>query len=207
MSFLEDVYFPRSLVLGTTGGPMYSTSVIQLKSGLEKRNKNWSYPLHEYDVTNAIDSNSRLNDLITMFHAAGGRAYGFRFQDKADYKSCGIHQTISATDQSLGTGDNSDVTWQLKKTYTVGVLSQTRIIQKPVAGTVLVALNGTPTSNYTIDTTTGIITFTVAPGLGVAITAGFHFDVPCRFDSDKLSTDLELHQNGTIETILREIRI
>jgi uncharacterized protein (TIGR02217 family) len=83
-----------------------------------------------------------------------------------------------------------------------------RTIAKPIAGSVTVALNGTSqASGWSVDTTTGVITFTTAPGLGVAITAGFEFDVPVRFDTDALDVTLDLERLGSISSIpLLEIR-
>ena len=77
-----------------------------------------------------------------------------------------------------------------------------------MAGTVLVALNGVnqPTG-WTVNTTTGIITFTVAPGIGIAVTAGFEFDVPVRFDSEAMDVTLDFERLGSITSIpLIEVR-
>lgn len=95
-----------------------------------------------------------------------------------------------------------------QKRYTSGAQSWTRVITKPVAGTVTIALNGTPqASGWSVSTTTGLITFTTAPALGVAITAGFEFDVPVRFNTDTLDVTLDLECLGSITSIpLVEIR-
>ena len=51
------------------------------------------------------------------------------------------------------------------------------------------------------------VTFTTAPGAGVAITAGFEFDAPVRFDTDMLDVTLDLERLGSITSIpLLEIR-
>ena len=71
-----------------------------------------------------------------------------------------------------------------------------------------IALNGTPqASGWSVTTATGLVTFTTAPALGVAITAGFEFDVPVRFDTDALDVTLDLERFGSITSIpLLEIR-
>ena len=71
-----------------------------------------------------------------------------------------------------------------------------------------IALNGTPqASGWSVSTTTGLITFTTAPAAGVAIAAGFEFDVPVRFDTDALDVTLDLERLGSITSIpLVEIR-
>ena len=62
-------------------------------------------------------------------------------------------------------------------------------------------------SGWTVDTTTGVVTFTTAPAGGVAVRAGFEFDVPVRFDSDTLDVTLDFERLGSITSIpLLEIR-
>ncbi len=73
---------------------------------------------------------------------------------------------------------------------------------------VRIALDGVEQiSGWTIDTTTGLITFDTAPGAGDAISAGFEFDVPVRFDTDALDVTLDLERLGSITSIpLLELR-
>lgn len=77
-----------------------------------------------------------------------------------------------------------------------------------MAGSVRVAVDGVEVaSGWTLDSTTGILTFGTAPGNGVAIRAGFDFDVPVRFDSDTLDVTLDIERLGSITSIsLIEIR-
>lgn len=101
-----------------------------------------------------------------------------------------------------------DTLFQLTKRYASGAQSWTRAITKPVAGTVTIALNGTPqASGWSVSTATGLVTFATAPAAGVTITAGFEFDVPVRFDTDVLDVTLDLERLGSITSIpLLEIR-
>ena len=94
------------------------------------------------------------------------------------------------------------------KRYASGAQSWTRAIAKPVTGTVRIALAGVEQpSGWSVDTATGVVTFSGAPGAGVAITAGFEFDVPVRFDTDVLDVTLDLERLGSITSIpLLELR-
>ena len=96
------------------------------------------------------------------------------------------------------------------KHYVSGVQTWTRTITKPVAGTVRIALDGSelaPEAGWSLDAASGVVTFAAAPDAGVAITAGFEFDVPVRFDSDRLEVTLDLERLGSIASIpLVEIR-
>jgi len=94
------------------------------------------------------------------------------------------------------------------KHYASGPRTWTRTITRPVTGTVSIALGGVEQlSGWAVDPATGIITFAAAPGNGVAIRAGFEFDVPVRFDSDVLDVTLDIERLGSITSIpLIEIR-
>src|SRR5690606_24124732 len=129
-----------------------------------------------------------LSLLTAFFEARRGRLHGFRFKDFADCKSCAPGATPAATDQVIGMGDGAAVTFALRKTYSDLGGAYVRAIVKPVAGSVTVALDGVGAGEgWSVDSATGLVTFDVAPGAGVAVTAGFQFDTPVRFDTDQLS--------------------
>jgi uncharacterized protein (TIGR02217 family) len=72
---------------------------------------------------------------------------------------------------------------------------EVRTITKPVAGTVKVYLDGIEQlSGWSADTTTGLVTFGMAPALGVEVTADFEFDVPVRFDADHMAVTIESYR-------------
>lgn len=207
MAFHE-TRFPDNISRGARGGPERRTQIVELASGDEERNASWADSRRRYDVAYGIRKADDLAAVIAFFEARGGRLYGFRFKDWSDYKSALPSVAVSRTDQSLGTGTGAATQFQLVKRYTSGAQTWTRTITKPVAGTLLVALNGVAQpSGWTVDTATGIITFTVAPGIGIAVTAGFEFDVPVRFDSEAMDVTLDFERLGSITSIpLIEVR-
>jgi uncharacterized protein (TIGR02217 family) len=120
---------------------------------------------------------------------------------------------VTATDQVIGAGDGATAAFQLVKTYGSIHAPYQRPIMKPVVGSVRVAVDGTEKAvdtDFTIDTTTGIVTFLAGhiPASGEAVSAGFLFDVPVRFDTDYLEVDLSAFAAGVIPKIpLVEIRL
>jgi uncharacterized protein (TIGR02217 family) len=78
-----------------------------------------------------------------------------------------------------------------------------------VAGTVLIAIGGvTRLTGWNVDTTTGLVTFGTAPAAGAAITAGFQFHVPVRFDTDYLEFTMSGPDYGEFVDIpVVEIRV
>ena len=208
MAFHE-VRFPDNISRGARGGPERRTQIVELASGAEERNASWANSRRRYDVAYGIRRADDLAAVVAFFEARNGRLHGFRFKDWSDFKSCLPSQTPGPTDQSIGTGTGAATQYPLTKRYTSGAQSWTRAITKPVAGTVTIALNGvTQASGWSVSTTTGLITFTTAPAVGVAITAGFEFDVPVRFDTDALDITLDLERLGSITSIpLIELRL
>lgn len=201
MSF-DEVQFPTAISLGSTGGPERQSNIVILGSGAEVRNARWLNSRRSYDIGYGMHSDDDLHTVIEFFEARNAKLIGFRFKDWSDYKSCAPQQTVSALDQPLGTGSITPMSYQLKKNYTSGARTWTRTILKPVSGTVKCAINGVTTGAFTVDTTTGIVTFTAPPAAGAVLTAGFEFDTPVRFDTDKLVINMKDYRAGQIQSIL-----
>lgn len=207
MSFLETPRFPTDISYGSKGGPAFNTTIISIKSGDESRNINWTYPKFEGDVSYGIKNMPDLYSLNEFFHAMRGMGHGFRYKDWSDYKSCSPNNTVADTDQTIGVGDASEDEFQLIKNYTRGAINGVRIIKKPVSGTVVVSINDvTQSSGWSVDTATGIITFTSPPGNGLNVKAGYEFDVPCRFDTDSLSISLDFYSGGGTSVPIVELK-
>ena len=178
------------------------TEIARLGNGHEERNSLWARSYLAADLSTVARTLDQIHDIAAFWEARQGRARGFRMKDRTDWKSCKPNQTPAATDQVIGTGDGTTTEFQLSKTYPSGTQSYVREIAKPVAGTVLIALDGADqTSGWSVDTTTGVVTFASAPGDGVQVTAGFEFDVPVRFDTDDLGLTLLYQEEGQIDAI------
>lgn len=182
----HEVSFPVPLALAATGGPERRTDVVPLAGGGEARNAVWAGSRRHWDVGSAALKLDALQELVAFFEARNGRLHGFRFRDALDDRSCAAGESHSATDQAIGTGDGVETVFQLVKAYG----GYQRAILKPVAGSVLVAVNGVAVS-HAADETNGVVTLDVAPAGGAVVTAGFRFDCPVRFDADRLDITLE----------------
>jgi uncharacterized protein (TIGR02217 family) len=206
MTFLETPTFPGCPSFGYTATPMYSVTVVRRASGHERRNANWSRPLYQYGVTVGPRAEADIQELLEFWHAVGGNAVGFRFKDWSDYKSCYVGDTPDPLDQPLVAVTGSPSGYQLTKRYTQGARSQDREIYKPVTGTIRVADNGTEktiTTDWTVDTTTGLVTLLFTPT--GPLTWGGEFDVPVRFDGE-FPVELTSHQVESVAFTLMELR-
>ncbi|MEM7499136.1 MAG: DUF2460 domain-containing protein [Pseudomonadota bacterium] len=208
MAFHE-VRFPAAISFGSTGGLERRTEVVRLASGHEERNTPWAAARRRYDAGLGVRTLDDLAEVVAFFEARRGMLHAFRWKDWLDNKSCAPSAEPAATDQAIGTGDGATVAFPLVKTYEPGAYAESRVIAKPVEGSVSVALGGAAQgSGFTVDYATGIVTFDAAPGAGVAVTAGFVFDVPVRFDTDAIDINLAAFEAGEIPSIpVIEVRV
>ena len=207
----HDIRFPVGLSFGALGGPERRTEVVELANGFEERNTPWSASRRRYDAGTGLRALDDLEELVAFFEARAGRLHGFRWKDWGDYRSARASQPITARDQLLGHGDGETREFQLRKGYASGAQTFWRVIAKPVAGTVLAAIAQeamTLGEDYTVDSTTGIISFNRAPETGTEITAGFEFDVPVRFDTDLIQLSVASFKAGELPKVpVLEIRL
>jgi len=183
---VHPIRLPVDIEQGAEGGPGFKTSILTLASGGERRNIEWSRVRGEWDISYGIQSKADIDDVKAFFYARRANGYGFLFKDWSD---CEIGAVGSA--QIIGTGTGALATFQIVKVYEPGTYEYSRLILRPVTGTLLVYVNAvlkTETTHYTVDYTTGIITFTGGniPANGLTVAVICEFDIPVRFVQEKL---------------------
>lgn len=208
MTVFHEVRFPFSVSIGAAGGPERRTEIVPLVSGREQRNTPWADSRRRYDAGPGVRSLTDIHTMIEFFEARRGPLHGFRFRDPFDNRSAPPGAAPDPSDQRIGTGDGNATQFQLVKHYESGGEAWTRTISKPVEGSVRVAVEGVETVDFTLDPASGLVTLADPPASGQAVTAGFAFDVPVRFASDRL--DLALDEPGAASALsipLIEIRV
>jgi uncharacterized protein (TIGR02217 family) len=212
MTPFHEILFPLDVALKSAGGPERRTEIVGFGSGREQRNARWADSRRRYDAGYGVKTFKALQQVVAFFEERRGPLTGFRWCDRLDCSSAAPGAALSPLDQGIGIGDGTRASYQLVKTYGAGFAPYVRSIAKPVAGSVRVAVSGVEAAaaSFACDPATGIVTF--APGhlppSGAAVTAGFQFDVPVRFDTDYLEVDLSAFAAGAIPKIpLVEIRV
>ena len=206
MSSFHEIQFPLDISMRASGGPERRTDIVATGTNSEERNARWANSRRKFEAGYGVRSLNAIAAVTAFFEERRGRLYGFRWRDVTDFKSCLPAANPSSSDQVIGTGDGTSAQFQLVKTYGAAFAPWQRVIAKPVAGSVLVAVNGVAlnaTTDFTCDPTTGIITIAAAkiPIAGANLTAGYLFDVPVRFDTDYLAIDLTAFVAGDIPKI------
>lgn len=197
--FIETPRFDADISFGSKGGPGFKTNVFVGESPAETRTQNWTYSRGRWELSQEVRDLADMDVIRSFFYNAYGKARGFRFKDWSDY---------TLTDEVIGTGDGSNRVFNITKEYGSGTYLYTRRIFKPVSGTLSVKVNGSTVSDstYTVNYTTGIITFNVpnTPPNGHDVAVTCEFDVPVRFDTDKMPvnyTGFGLQTWGTIPIV------
>lgn len=164
------------------GGPSFSTRLVQLANGREKRNINWSRGRQVFKAPFQNVDQASVDIIRTAFYACRGMAYGFLFKDWTDFQ---------ADHAAMGVAPASNIPVQLIKPYvTPGSEGYNRTIQKPIAEGLTVYQAGVAKVG-TVDATSGLFTPTTDWTPGALLTWSGEFRVPVRFDQDDLPFTLD----------------
>jgi uncharacterized protein (TIGR02217 family) len=176
MAFYE-IQFPSNFSYGAHGGYGWLTHVVSTQAAYEYRSPQWAMMRGRWNVGHNLRQPTDYQTLMMFFVSMQGRVNAWRFKDWNDFTDWGVG--------TFQTNPNNQL--QLCKTYTApspvtGSSQPTfqRWISKPVPGTL------TLPGGVTVDYTTGIVT---GGSLGGVWTG--QFDVPCRFDTDSLDSQVE----------------
>ena len=177
---VDNARLPIEVEAGARGGPGFKTTIFAADSGHERRNVDWERSRGRWDISYGITDKTTLDVVRDFFMAQRGRAYGFRFRDWNDY----------TFDQVIGTGDGTETAFQVFKRYGSGARNFDRVLTTLVAGTLTVHLDDVAQeSGVTVDVATAIVTFDAAPAEDAEIHFAGQFDVPARFDVDRLKIE------------------
>lgn len=206
MQAFDSVDFPLAIGRNAAVITEFSTQILEAPSGHEQRASEWADARMRYDAGPGIRSEADVRLLTDFFRARRGAARGFRFRDPYDHSSAPDGGGVTPLDQLIGVGDGVRLRFALCKNYGSGADAQKRNIGLPAALSVRVAVNGVEQSGFILDAD-GAVTLEMAPPAGAAVTAGFLFDVPVRFASDRLEVSRNTFLAGEIaEVALVEVR-
>ncbi len=205
--FLEE-RLPIDVRMGASTGDDYAVDVKVTAGGAEYRRLIHPYPMRRWTINFTLLRSDLATRVLALYHRAYGRYAGFRVRSWDDFTTAqNGRDAPTNADQSLLR--LSAGVYQLRKAYGqgasgIGIGLPVRTIYKPVAGTLLIAKNGVAVvSGVTLNSTNGQVTISPAPLVGDAITGGFEFDLPARFDSsiDVTAIARDARDCGSIDII------
>ncbi len=201
----HDTRLPVDIERGALGGPGFHTEITPLSSGAEQRNINWARVRGEWDVGYGIMVQvssfveADMDTIIAFFYAREGRAHGFRFKDWSDFK-IGDVDNPTTNNQSIGTGNDSQTIFSCFKRYTNGGVTYDRPVTHLVTGRTIALVNNVEVG-ATFDLLLGTCTYDSAPAGGTDAQIAVEFDIPVRFDTDRLAINLVMFERGSWENI------
>jgi uncharacterized protein (TIGR02217 family) len=179
ITVFADVILSNSvLAAGVQGRQIRRNERNTQVNGAEYINPVWTQTLREYDWETVPLRTADWQYLERLHEGTDAGAYGFLMEDPKD--------------SSVGAGAGvvtglTSTTFQLEKLYTIASRTKRRKITRPRSAGFVVMVSGAPLGggDYTLDTTTGIITIPSAP-LANQVTWTGRFYVPVHFKSDTI---------------------
>lgn len=172
---------------GSSYADDYNVVVTRTAGGARYPKLTHPYPQRRFRLNFRENLVNMWADVVNLYHRCYGTYYGFRVKAADDFTTRTDGRSAPTKDDQTLVYVSSGV-YQLRKQYGLdaaagGIGYPSRTIYKPVAGTTIVAKNGTLIgSGVTVDTTTGRVTISPAPSYPAdVITGGCEFDVPVVF--------------------------
>lgn len=186
--------------LGAVRRDVDDLEVVRTDGGSEVRNTRWSQSLLAFDVSfpTATRDDPVFLEVRNAYRATRAGLHSFKFRDWTEYQ---------AVDEVFGECDGATTVFPLVKRYTFGAETHERRIFNPVSP-VSFKVNGAAfPAGYSVDYTTGIVTFTAPPAADAVLTWSGEFDVPVRFDGELTSTGVATHLEHHETITLLEVRL
>lgn len=195
----DEVRLPVEVERGARGGPGFLTTISLLASGREQRVQKWEVDRGRWDIGYGVQTREEALVVRDFFMARRGRARGFRFRDWGNYTSYNFDTQAHVQQPTTEEADQSETIFQMAYDYIdSGSFMYRKAVYKPVASTIKVYIEGVEaTSGWTVDSTSGLITFSTPPFDGAEVTWTGEFDLPVRFDTDQI--EYEVRTKNVIE--------
>lgn len=190
----HDVEFPREIIgRGSRMVLSHRVEVTELASGHEQAIAFWENGRRTWDVSSGVQSLADVTTVQAFVRARGGAANSFKIWDPLDNNTNPANPSLNGQpgtrDQPTSplAGDGTTTVFQLVKVYEPSGVPKHVPITLPTQGTVSIWVNGalqTEGTNYTLDYSTGRVTFATAPSIGHVVEWSGEFLIRARFSSD-----------------------
>ncbi len=194
-----------------SGSPQFANTIIPSPAtGKRKVNVNRVDSLEVLDLNINLITRANLEYLLRMWRGGYGNAVGFRMRVPWDFtalnEAFGVGNGVTTQFNLVKTYTRPGVTARQDVRRIIKPVTNTnvsggvtlnepdgvtpRVIPSAAAAALgipgfTIKINGTPTSAYTINNTTGRITFTSAPANGAILTWSGELDIPAAFVDDE----------------------
>ena len=165
-------------------------------------NPKWAYSRRAFRVSWGPKKLADVETFLSFWEVVKTE-HTFRLRDEQDYRSAAHGSPISELDQIIGIGDGTTTQFQLVKRYSYGGEVYAHPIQAPISGSVVIAVDGVSQSipaDFSVDASSGLVTFATAPANTLVITAGYEYDIKVRFEDANVVQRFRARHLGEIDT-------
>ncbi len=168
---------------GVHGKNRRATSRLMTEGGAETVVSLWSQALREYELATVPRTIDQWREIEALHEITAAGAFGFLLEDPKD-------RTVASGQGKASLVSGS--TYQLKKRYTFQGSSQyhDRVITRPKSTGLAVTYNGSTIGGWTLDATTGRITFGSPVADPTLLGWSGDFYVPVHFTQDEIDWEL-----------------
>lgn len=176
---------------------------VRYASGTSQRGQLTSRPIRKWHINWELMDKAGRDTLIEIFNRVRGSVDVFLWEDSDDYQCLATECIIVAI--------AAQTEFQLIKTYYPSesdsfTENKTRIQPGSIYAPIVKVDNVTKTEgvDFTLDDNTGVLTFSVAPGVGAVVTADYRFYFPaCFADVTLVDTQVgpELYSNPNLQIV------
>jgi uncharacterized protein (TIGR02217 family) len=185
ITIYNDVIMPNTVIsAGIAGKQVRNNTRTESLNGSAIININWTKTLRQYELGIVPMRIDQWQAIEGLHEVTDGGAYGFLMEDPKDGTVDDAHGMASL----ISAGSH---TYQLFKRYTSIGSSRykDRNITRPKASTFKLYISGVPSTSYTLNADTGVITIASDPSANTISWSG-SFYVPVHFENDSIDWEL-----------------
>jgi uncharacterized protein (TIGR02217 family) len=203
---IDPVYLNADVLTGAVRRLEDKVEIKESDNGIVESNPRWDHRRRSWVLSWALEETDEVENLFDV----NGQGAGFMFIASA----FGDVDDFMGVGQDIGVGDGVTTAFQLiftAATYNESnspptvVRQSTRDIKYPLAGTVVMYLDGAPTLAFTVSTSTGMVTFSSPPGDGVEISADYQYAWPVRFVSETFDVTVTVNAKEIRSITVEEV--
>ena len=196
----KDLYMPPCLSLDLSVSRRRRTEVVTALSGDVYASEKWAFTRRSFRAAWGPKTLDEVQSFLAFWENVT-TVHTFRVRDWGDYSSAAPEVAITNADQVIGVGDGVETDFQLVKRYAYAGEAYDHPVHAPVANSVMIAIDGVNQgSGWSADNASGLISFSSAPASGAVITAGYEYDIKCRFEDDTITQAFRARHLAEIDT-------
>jgi uncharacterized protein (TIGR02217 family) len=194
--------FPSELTFTLTRSLVSQRIRSSAQRRWQQRRQTLHRPFYTFDLTSESLNQSQIETLNEFY-----LVHEFQDQDDDDAFLLRDPEDNERTNENMGVGDGSETQFTIKANYTYGNKSVEVVQGHIVSGSETIYKDNTEvsTSDYTINNTTGLVTFDTAPADSVQIEADYEFRRKCIFQEENLGIERSNPVTADVSYLIVEV--